>query len=277
MADYTTVGDASAADWLSTAMPGFEGRVADVVPPVHEAYARVMHPAELADEPVEWRRIAEANGRTAHPEMQWNHITGARELREQPGLWDHEPEEGSLPRTLARRLARVLGAHTTTPESCWFAVWDGHGILAVDEGDTAKFTVPHRDMFLLAGPLDAVHSRTLEGTPTAADAARGSFAFYTTGDDGDEPSSTLPDPAQLLAAHEPFWQSPNLWWPEDRAWSVATDIDFTWTYVGGTRACVDAVLAAEGLEAYEAEPGHAVTFDGDTVNPPPAGRRRRPR
>ena len=29
---------------------------------------------------------------------------------------------------------------------------------------------------------------------------------------------------------------PNLWWPADRAWRVASDIDLPSTYLGGTRA-----------------------------------------
>jgi len=29
-------------------------------------------------------------------------------------------------------------------------------------------------------------------------------------------------------------QPPDLWWPEDRAWFVATDTDLSWLYVGGT-------------------------------------------
>ena len=46
-------------------------------------------------------------------------------------------------------------------------------------------------------------------------------------------------------------QSANLWWPADRAWCVATEIDFAWTYVGGTRAVVDALLADPRLDAVE--------------------------
>lgn len=39
-----------------------------------------------------------------------------------------------------------------------------------------------------------------------------------------------------------IWQSANLWWPNDRAWFVATEIDLMSTYVGGTQAYIDAVL-----------------------------------
>ena len=41
-----------------------------------------------------------------------------------------------------------------------------------------------------------------------------------------------------------FWgHSPNIWWPEDHAWCVATDIDLFDTYVGGSRECIKAILS----------------------------------
>ena len=46
-------------------------------------------------------------------------------------------------------------------------------------------------------------------------------------------------------------QSPSIWWPEDRAWCVITEVDGYSTYVGGTASCVDAVIASSDLEAIE--------------------------
>src|SRR6476619_3990082 len=51
----------------------------------------------------------------------------------------------------------------------------------------------------------------------------------------------------------PEWvvpQSPNLFWPHDRSWCVATEIDLDSTLVAGTDELVRAVLAAPGLEAW---------------------------
>jgi hypothetical protein len=56
----------------------------------------------------------------------------------------------------------------------------------------------------------------------------------------------------LMAAQDDY--SPNLWWPDDRAWCVATEIDLAWTYVGGTAALINKVLANSGLEAQPASP-----------------------
>jgi hypothetical protein len=47
----------------------------------------------------------------------------------------------------------------------------------------------------------------------------------------------------------PTRQSPNLWWPDDCAWCVASEIDFCSTYVGGSPALIERVLGDERLEA----------------------------
>ena len=59
---------------------------------------------------------------------------------------------------------------------------------------------------------------------------------------------------------------PNLWWPADHAWCVATDVDMMTTYVGGSAETVAAVLADTGLEAHPVTADDAVTWDSDTVN-----------
>jgi hypothetical protein len=61
-----------------------------------------------------------------------------------------------------------------------------------------------------------------------------------------------------------------LWWPEDRAWCVATEIDFAWTYIAGDRGLVESLTSDPALEALSAQIDQAVTFDADRINPPPA-------
>jgi hypothetical protein len=50
------------------------------------------------------------------------------------------------------------------------------------------------------------------------------------------------------------WRCASLWWPADRAWLVATGIDGYLTYVSGSRAAIDAVLAAHALDAVAVTP-----------------------
>jgi hypothetical protein len=61
-------------------------------------------------------------------------------------------------------------------------------------------------------------------------------------------------PIEAAAAfcRPPAFQSPSLWWPADRAWCVASDIDLPSTHLGGTRALVEEVLRDGRLEAVPA-------------------------
>src|SRR5690349_23203664 len=53
-----------------------------------------------------------------------------------------------------------------------------------------------------------------------------------------------------LSLHDALPICANLWWPDDRAWCVVTDIDLTSTYVGGSAGCIGELLAHTGLEAW---------------------------
>ena len=48
-------------------------------------------------------------------------------------------------------------------------------------------------------------------------------------------------------------QIPNLWWPDDKAWFVASEIDLAWTYVGGSVGMVEALVADGRIEALPVE------------------------
>lgn len=64
----------------------------------------------------------------------------------------------------------------------------------------------------------------------------------------------------------PFDQSPNLWWPDDLSWVVATEVDLAWTYVGGTRRLVDRLLADVRLEVLETVLTDKIGYDTDILN-----------
>ena len=65
--------------------------------------------------------------------------------------------------------------------------------------------------------------------------------------------------AAATALCEPFQQSPTLWWPNDRAWCVASEVDFHSTYVGGPRELIDRLLGDARIEALEVPITAAVT------------------
>lgn len=239
--DLHLVDDVSPADWIVSSVRNFEHDVGSLVPVTFEAYARVLHPAsrgtwgDRVDVP--WSEVAAANGRIAHAAMEWVAITGDWKFMQndvQPGVWDGPPFTGQLPAQTAASLAGSLARFTKTPSTCWFGVWEGYGDAPFRPGTVPLIAMPNRGMALLRGPLHAA------GT-----------AFSGTG-----------------------WpESPSLWWPDDRSWCVATDIDLMSTYVGGQPQCVEALLHDQRLEAYAVTVDQTVHWQSDTINatpePPP--------
>ncbi len=51
----------------------------------------------------------------------------------------------------------------------------------------------------------------------------------------------------------PRRRGPQWWWPADRAWFVATEIDYPWTYLAGTPALIDAIIDHPTIEAVRVE------------------------
>ena len=63
------------------------------------------------------------------------------------------------------------------------------------------------------------------------------------------------------------WEDgPNLWWPDDHAWCVASEIDLAYTYVGGSRKLIEQVLELPALESLPCEITDRVTYDSDRIN-----------
>lgn len=207
--------DVNTADWIVEHVGDFHSGVRALVPPVFESYARVFHPpADVDGRDVRWSDVAKANKHTFHATVSWDEILPPADLlvnHAQPGIWEGAPEGGSLPVTQAARLATLLASFTTTPEHCWFAVWDGWAALALPRDATVpRVHLPGRSMLLLSGPLVA---------------------------------------AAVSLEPPPWDQRANLWWPEDRAWCLATDVDCASTYIGGGASCIDAIVRDEVLEA----------------------------
>ena len=219
-----------AADITGWVLGGVQGglTVGTLLPSGFAAYARLLHPAHLDGDEVRWVTVAHANDRRAHPGMQWEALTGTWDLDGQPGLWDEPPERGSLPVGPARRLVEVLQRFTTS-EDCYYAVWEGFGALAVPAGRTATINMPGRTMLLLRG--------------------------------------LLTDAATVSMTSAPFEQSPSLWWPGDRAWCIATDVDHLNTYIAAGQACVQAMLDEPSLETWPVDYTDRIDVTSGTANP----------
>ena len=78
-----------------------------------------------------------------------------------PGdVWIRAPHRSLQPES-ALSLARLLGAVTSTPDSCWFGIWDG--FFSEDESRGASIATPHRRWLLYRGAVeqltDSIDSR----------------------------------------------------------------------------------------------------------------------
>ena len=228
--------DVSEARWVEESLSEF-GKVRALLPEGFSAYARVFHPAYLdenEEQPVRWSTVATWTGRTVHPLMQFERIANLREndgdiYKDPP--WGTAPVHGSIPEGECRTLIDVLRGFTSTPDRCYFGLWDGYGYLA--QGlykESSRVRAPGRKYLLFCGPLEGVMS--------------------------------------FLIGERPFWGDTPSIWPADRAWCVATDIDLYDTYLGGSDECMKAILNHPILEALPATLDARISLDADIINAP---------
>ena len=228
------------ADWIAASLAPFDDRlVASVIPPVFEAYARLLHPAHyiLAKgmRTVRWREIAQWSGIPLHPDSQFHSIALPPVKPAGPAPWNSAgPERGSLDTADAEALIEPLAAHTSTPSNCLFCIWDGWGWdTAMSAALPGEVPMPIPDPVppeVRAGPRVRLQGRD--------------YLLYTG-----------PIEAALAFAGSPG-QTPSLWWPADRAWCVASEVNLCWSYVGGPLQLIEELLADPAVEAVPAVPDH---------------------
>lgn len=246
--------DARHAAWLVSSLtepPGVGFRV----PAGFEAILRIHHPLESG------RRWADVAPR----------FLPAQEEQDWPGaaLDDVPADQGNLEPAIVDRLVPLLAAATTTPDACHYGLWSGWGDLHPGALAIAHTTAVGwqwwrklarrralasarrrdeelrrplcefvarcpveawwggRDMLLFDGPAGAV---TAIGTPSLDASFRGESALDR--------------------------RSPQWWWPDDRVWFVATEIDDLWSYLAGPASLIDAVRGMD-LETVLVERRHA--------------------
>ena len=71
-----------------------------------------------------------------------------------------------------------------------------------------------------------------------------------------------------LDSYRHFSNDPSYWWPDDRAWCLCTDTDFSWSCLAGSRECIDQVLALPVMDAVETRPEHPAMSGMDVLNDP---------
>jgi hypothetical protein len=151
--------------------------------------------------------------------------------------------DGCLPRGFVEPLIEHLRPATATPDQCFFGVWEGYGVgttfIRFERGTSWwQRMKARRELAKASRPPEWKTS-----APTLELPARNYHVFTGPIEGASFDLSASP--------HDWVWQSANLWWPTDHAWCVATEIDFSWTYVGASRQCVDAILSDSRLGASE--------------------------
>ncbi len=266
----------SEADWYGAALVGW-GTVESVIPRGYAAYARILHPATgPGDERLRWSDVARSSGKVLHPLAQFAALAGRWAYDDSGGdscPGDHPPE-GCLDLPELRLLCQILAGYTSTPSSCWLTVWAGFGDLPEKWSRTApQVRQPGREYYIFERSLDEVvgFSRQVEQVGWDQDPLPPSMGYLTAGTaiaSAEAPS--VPTPRE--DAEEPDQiRSPNQWWPQDRAWCMASEIDFDSTLVAGSQDLVTELVAHAGIEAFQVAPDDDLSISGDRINPLPPG------
>jgi hypothetical protein len=235
--DLTVTDGATTGAWIKPRLEGEVGSVTDLVPSGFEAYARVFHPATDAEgHSVAWADVAKHYGTVPHREMQWHAILGLPSTDDLQGTkWaGSDPPIGGMDIETLDSLCEILGDHTVDPAHCFFGLctiqsWEDS--FTRDELKNPLLQLPlDRDYIVLSGPLSSID--------------------------------------QLAYDWPQRREAPNLIWPADHAWLVASEVDFDSTLVGGNAELIEAIVKSPGLEAWHVKPTDSLTADADKVNGP---------
>ncbi|WP_156466234.1 hypothetical protein [Janibacter sp. Soil728] len=291
--------DVTCGDWLLERVGG-RGRVGGVVGTGFEAYTRILHPVpatrvdlsvtgEWGEHPVleesrwTWSQAAARQGLTMHPLVQWNRIADLDRGVDFADCWQlGQTREGYFDLDLLAALTEQLAPATTTPEDLVAGIWNGWGELTGSgralyaiEGSRLRAWLTRRQVLREAERQQQQSLRpeiraAAEHGPHLEWPAREMILCATSCDELSDPSWAEGAGLGLQPGFPPSI-SPQLLWPADRSWVVASEIDWDSTIVAGSRSLLDAVLGDDRLEAYEVDEDSDLSWEGDLVNPPRAG------
>lgn len=241
--------DVTPADWVMSRLKPWDpggARLESFAPDCFEAYARVFHPAglgsadALGEHPngIPWGELANERGVELSPDISFREVSGIP-YEDSQAMDELAPSTGSMAPETCEALAEILTPHTTTPEKAWFCLWEGDGAFwsgshspEVPYGASAEETAKYRERA-------QAQDRLLTEAPRVNTYARAYFLFR--------------GPLETVGSFEPggWFTTPQLWWPQDRAWIVITEVDGYSSYVGADRATLVDLLASSDIEALE--------------------------
>ncbi|MFW0783150.1 hypothetical protein AAFP35_01395 [Gordonia sp. CPCC 206044] len=175
--------DVTPAEWITRSGESWNV-LALYGPPGFDAYARLRFASD--------------------PEYAGQKLSDARPCR--PGVSDT---------AVLAQLCAVLAGETTTPDDCYFAMWDGYGTVR-ELPRVGRMSIPNRKYHLFCGALADV------------------------GDWGRSEAVLANEPAAFI-------------WPADHAWCIACDTDPHWAGIGAARHVIDALLAQRDVDVVAAD------------------------
>lgn len=286
------IDDVARGQWL-VERAGEWASVGGVAGAGFDAYARILHPFDVtredltvADEwgmhPVvetaswPWATVAERTGRVMHPLVQSRRLTNDETVWGFDDGWSlQQTREGWFDPALLAALTRHL--QTTTPDDVVIGIWEGWGFPGQiqaystvssggDDDESARWEAESRQRQQeSAAAISPEFRAAVEGGPHLEYPGREFVLLQSS-------LKALEDPGWGYGAgigwtpHSPA-PSPQLLWPEDHAWVVASEIDWDSTIVAGTRSVIDAILADPDFESFEVREGDQLTWDADLINP----------
>lgn len=204
----------SAAQWLSGHLHEMAGgRVRSIVPSIYDSYVRILHPVhDASGTRVRWSDLAQDAGAVVRADLQWAELVellGENESRV-PAVTP--PEPGCLDTESMDALVRLVDP-LGHDGPCISGIWDGWAWLedaTMPGAAIGSVAFPYRTYLLFEGSLREV--AMLDGG--------------------------------LIGA-----RSPNLLWPVDRSWFLASEVDLDSSILGGSRELCEAALHSSGIEA----------------------------
>lgn len=234
---------AAAADWLAGRLDCDAPWVRGHLGPGFETYGRVLHPLDDGPDRPTWAGVAASNGRVLHQSAQWEQISNSAPYTADPYHrargYPGSPQIGALTAEALGALCDVLQRHTAPDRTTYFGVWEGWGSLRSDRGGV----IPSAFIGQPVPPIEYApdHWQLDMSGPTFDAPGRTYHLFH----------GVLHDALRIGAwtTADSFWdQSPNLIWPADHTWCVATEIDFDSTLVGGPAELIADLIASPALE-----------------------------
>lgn len=287
--------DVEVARWVQQGLSNF-GSVSANIPPIFDAYARILHPAtrsvptgetdawgnpQLSTHEITWAEAAELigdRGGEPQPFTAWSARFGDQQIAMPDGGWVNEPHLGDIPLPLLTALAELLVDEHGDAEVL-AAVWEGSGLSA--QGTAYIFFWPDDDALSPAAreqreaeaQAEARAAQIASVDPEIGSAMERGRVLGLPREDQGRGHVLLR--GRLAALTDPNWvrdaglgwcgdsgRTPNVLWPAEPhaepAWMIATDLDLDVTLIGGSARLIGRVLAHPSFEAERVLPGDSV-------------------